>query len=274
MPTKSIEDAKTDYRSTFDSSVSRFINTMWGGHWHLGVFKSEEESLLEAQLRANRLMADAARLKAGQEVLEVACGTGGTARFLASEYGVTVIATNIAEVQLDEAREVTLKEGLSDKISYQIADYHELPFSTDRFDCWWCQEALLYSVNKRQVIEEAQRVVRTGGMLALSDLTLSADLSEKERLEFQLAMKTNFWTLYQLDELMHDMGLDISRRYDWSSHAAPTYRRLVDSLEQIEGSYRPLLGDEAVDNTLFRVRRQFELARDGHLGWVFYAIQN
>lgn len=274
MDSKSVEAAKAEYRSAFDSSVSRFVNTMWGGHWHLGVFENEEESLLQAQLRANRLMADAAQLKNGQELLEVACGTGGTARFLAREYGVSVIATNIAEVQLQEAHKATLKEGPSHKISYQMADYHDLPFTTGRFDCWWCQEALLYSVNKRRVIEEAQRVVKTGGMLVLSDLTLSSKLAEEDRAQFQTAMKTNFWTISQMDTLVGEMGLSLTARYDWSSHAAPTYRRLLASLEKIEGSFRAEVGNEAVDNTLFRVRRQFELARDEYLGWVFYAIQN
>jgi sarcosine/dimethylglycine N-methyltransferase len=274
MKSKSVEAAKAEYRSAFDCSVSRFINTMWGGHWHLGVFDNDEESLLRAQLRANRLMADAAQLKKGQVLLEVACGTGGTARFLAKEYDVSVIATNIAEVQLQEAQEATRKEGLSHKISYEMADYHDLPFEAGRFDCWWCQEALLYSVSKRRVLEEARRAVKAGGMLVLSDLTLSSKLAEEDRAEFQTAMKTNFWTVGQMDTLISEMGLHLAARYDWSNHAAPTYRRLLNSLEQIEGSFRAEIGNEAVDNTLFRVRRQFELARDGYLGWVFYAIKN
>jgi sarcosine/dimethylglycine N-methyltransferase len=275
MTGKSAEEtAKSAYLAAFDSAVSRFVDTMWGGHWHLGAFESEEDSLLEAQLHANRIMADAARLNAGQEVLEVACGTGGTARFLVKEYDVNVVATNISEVQLEEARRATATEGLTDKISYQFADYHDLPFASGRFDCWWCQEALLYSVNKRKVIEEAQRVVKPGGMLVLSDLTLDSRLASHERAEFQTAMKTNFWTLSQLDALISDMNLAVTRRDDLSRHASRTYRRLLESLQRIESSFRPVIGDEAVDKTLFRVRRQFELARDGHLGWVFYAIRN
>lgn len=272
-PNDAPQGAVADYRKTFDTPVSRFISTMWGGHWHLGVFEEPDEPLLDAQMRANRIMAEAADLQPGQEVLEVACGVGGTARFLARDYGVRVVATNIAQAQLDEAAEITAAEGLSGSVTFRIADFHNLPFGAGEFDCWWCQEAFLYATDKRHVLEQALRVVRPGGSVILSDLTLSPTLPRHERDEFQTAMKTNLWSIAELDALIEAMGLRLIDRRDWSKHAAPTYERLLASLNRIAEEGRAMIGAEAVDNTLFRVRRQYELARDGHLGWIFYAIR-
>jgi sarcosine/dimethylglycine N-methyltransferase len=272
MKTEQLKTAKEEYKRIFDSPASRFISAMWGGHWHLGLFDSLDEPLLKAQMRANRAMAAPAALAKGKKVLEVACGVGGTARFLAREYGVDVVATNIAESQLAEAREITIAEGLNERIHYEIADFHELGFQDTSFDCWWCQEAFLYAVDKRKVIVEALRVVRPGGTLILSDLTLSRDMVGEERNEFQSAMKTNFSTIEELDELTMEMRLDVVERHDWSRHTIPTFQHLLASLEQIADDYRDTIGSDALDATLFRVRKQLELAQGGQLGWIFYAI--
>jgi sarcosine/dimethylglycine N-methyltransferase len=272
MNTEELETAKEEYKKVFDSPASRFISAMWGGHWHLGLFDSPDETLLEAQMQANRAMAALAALAKGKKVLEVACGVGGTARFLAREYGVDVVATNIAESQLTEAREITIAEGLDERIRYELADFHELGFPDASFDCWWCQEAFLYAVDKRKVILEALRVVKPGGTLVLSDLTLSRDMVGQERNEFQSAMKTNFSTIEELDQLTTDMRLDVVERHDWSRHTIPTFQHLLASLEQIADDYREAIGNDAVEATLFRVRKQLELAQGGQLGWIFYAI--
>jgi sarcosine/dimethylglycine N-methyltransferase len=273
MNADQVETAKEQYRNLFDNPASHFINAMWGGHWHLGLFESPDEPLLEAQMRANRAMAAPAALAPGKKVLEVACGVGGTARFLARKYGVDVVATNIAEAQLTEAREITRSEGPNERIRYELADFHQLGFGDGSFDCWWCQEAFLYAVDKRKVILEALRVVKSGGTLILSDLTLSRDMAAEERNAFQSAMKTNFSTIEELDELMTDMRLDLIERHDWSRHAVPTFEHLLASLERIADDHRHKLGSDAVDATLFRVRKQLELARGGQLGWIFYAIR-
>jgi sarcosine/dimethylglycine N-methyltransferase len=273
MKTEQLEAAKEEYKKVFDSPTSRFISAMWGGHWHLGLFDSPDEPLLEAQMRANRAMAAPVALAKGKKVLEVACGVGGTARFLAREYGVDVVATNITESQLAEAREITLAEGLNERIHYEVADFHELGFQDASFDCWWCQEAFLYAVDKRKVILEALRVVKPGGALILSDLTLGRDMSGEERNEFQSAMKTNFSTIEELDELTTDMQLDVVERHDWSRHTIPTFQHLFASLERIADDYRDTIGNDAVEATFFRVRKQLELAERGQLGWIFYAIR-
>ena len=172
MSEREIHEAAARYKATYDTALSELLSRVWGGNLHMGLFQDPTEPLLTAQMRANRHMAEAAALRAGQEVIEAACGVGGTARYLAQNYGVRVRATNIAETQLTEARELTQKAGLSHLVDYRYADYHQLPFPDASFDVWWCQEALLYSVDKRRVLDEAIRVVRPGGRLIMYDLLL------------------------------------------------------------------------------------------------------
>ena len=107
MSTREIEEAAAGYRATFDTAAAALQSRMWQGAQHLGLFESDDEPLPRAQMRANRAMAAAARLRPGQVVVEAACGFGDTARYLAREHGVRVRATNLAEMQIVEARALT-----------------------------------------------------------------------------------------------------------------------------------------------------------------------
>jgi sarcosine/dimethylglycine N-methyltransferase len=269
-----IQNAAARYRETYDTALSELLSRVWGGNLHMGLFQNSDEPLLDAQMRAKRHMADAAGLSAGRTVIEAACGVGGTARFLARNYGAIVHATNIAETQLAEARELTREAGLSHLADFRYADYHELPFDTASCDVWWCQEALLYSVDKRRVLEEAIRVVRVGGRLILSDLLLAESITGAERERFTTTVRApNMWSIERWDALIAEMPVKVLERQDWAPHTILTFQHVLANLERVAEEFSRRVGPEIVKGTFERVTVQHEAARAGKLGWCFYALQ-
>jgi sarcosine/dimethylglycine N-methyltransferase len=241
---------------------------------HFGVFEAPGEPLARAQLRAKRRMAEAASLAPGKRVIEVACGFGSTARYLAHHHGVSVMATNIAEVQLEIGRAITAAEGLTDKVEFAFGDYHELGFAEASFDCWWCQEALLYAVDRRRVMIEAARVVRPGGRIVFSDLLLARTMDPAERARLTAELKaTDIWWFSDWDRLLAEMQLEVVERHDWSAHTPATFERIEEALLAVAEEFAQRIGAEAVEGTKHRIRMQLEAARAGALGWGFYAIQ-
>ena len=273
MSEREIQDAAARYRETYDTKLSELLSRVWGGNLHMGLFEDSGESLLTAQIRAKRHMAEAASLQGGQEVIEAACGVGSTARYLAMNYGVTVRATNIAEAQLTEARELTRQANLSRLVDFQFADYHTLPFSDASCDVWWCQEALLYSVDKRRVLDEAIRVVRSGGRLIMSDLLLSDNVTGAEREIFTGKLKApNMWSLRRWDDLIGELPVTILERRDWSVHTILTFQKVLANLEQVREEFIVRVGAEIVEGTFDRLSIQYNAAKAGKLGWCFYAL--
>src|SRR3546814_9243384 len=108
-------------------------------------------------------MAEGVALAAADTVLDVGSGYGALARFLARQYGCEVVASNISERELEWGRELTADQGLEDKVRFEWADFHALPFDGDAFDYYWSQEAFLHAADKATVLTEAQRVLKPGG---------------------------------------------------------------------------------------------------------------
>lgn len=268
-----IAEGQDAYRKVFDTEVSRLMSTAWGGNLHLGLFADADEPLAAAQRRVKDRMAVAAAVGPGTQVIEVACGVGGTARHLVREYGALVHATNIAEAQLVEARELAQREGLGDRISFAFGDYHNLDVPSVAYDCWWCQEALLYAVDKRRVLEQALRVVRPGGRIVFTDLLLTRAMPASERERFTTELKApNMWAFQDWDRLLGKMKIRLLERHDWSEHVPLTFVRVADSLRSVRDEFADRIGREAVEGMEHRIGMQLEAARAGRLGWCFYTL--
>ncbi len=67
-------------------------------------------------------------LQAGQKVLDIGCGWGGTARYMAENYGVEVVGVTISTAQAELAREYC--HGLP--VEIRVQDYRDLQGSFDR----------------------------------------------------------------------------------------------------------------------------------------------
>lgn len=273
MSERDIEAAASHYRATYDTAMSRLLTRVWGGNLHLGLFADPAMPLPAAQMEANRHMAEAADLHEGQAVVEAACGVGSTARYLAANYGVRVRATNIAEAQLAEARELTEQAGLSHLVEFGFADYHALPFDDASCDVWWCQEALLYSVDKRRVMEEAIRVVRPGGRLIMSDLLLDDRVAGPERERFTTTLKApNMWSIGRWDSLIADLPVRVLQRQDWAAHTLPTFRNVLRNFEAARDEFAVIIGTATVQEMYVRLKVQLDAAVAGNLGWCFFAL--
>ncbi|MDP9137675.1 MAG: methyltransferase domain-containing protein [Pseudomonadota bacterium] len=261
------------YRSVYDTGLAKLLSAIWGGNLHLGLFEHPEQPLAAAQVRVKNHMARAAALGAGERVIEAACGVGTTARHLVTEYGVSVLATNISEAQLEEARQTTDKEGLSERITFRFSDFHALDIPDRSFDCWWCQEALLYAVDKRRVLEEARRAVRRGGRIVFTDLLITHSMPEAERQAFAIDMKTpEMWAIEDWDRVLREMEFDRLERRDWREHTVWTFVNVANALAEVRDEFVDLIGREAVEGTEYRIRLQLEKARAGKLGWCFFAL--
>jgi cyclopropane-fatty-acyl-phospholipid synthase len=65
-------------------------------------------------------------IRPGHKVLDIGCGWGGMAIYLARKYGVAVHGITLSEEQIALAKERAASAGVADKATFELVDYREL----------------------------------------------------------------------------------------------------------------------------------------------------
>ncbi|WP_310566870.1 bifunctional demethylmenaquinone methyltransferase/2-methoxy-6-polyprenyl-1,4-benzoquinol methylase UbiE [Hydrogenophaga sp.] len=115
----------------------------------------------------------------GQQVLDIAGGTGDLSRAFAQRVGPTgrVVHTDINEAMLREGRNRLLDEGLV--LPTLVCDAEKLPFADNSFDFVSVAFGLRNMTHKDQALGEMRRVLKPGGKLLVLEFSRVAKPLEK-----------------------------------------------------------------------------------------------
>jgi ubiquinone/menaquinone biosynthesis C-methylase UbiE len=113
------------------------------------------------------VVVEAAGLRLGERVLDLACGTGVVARQAAPSVGAdgTVVGVDNNPAMLAVARSVRVASG--PPIEWREADAMALPFADAAFDVVCCQLGLQYFPDRSAVLRQMRRVLVPGGRVVL-----------------------------------------------------------------------------------------------------------
>jgi ubiquinone/menaquinone biosynthesis C-methylase UbiE len=100
-------------------------------------------------------------------LLDIGCGIGGPARWIAAKYGCRITGVDLTAEFCEAARELNSLTGLADRVQILHGSALSLPLPDSSFDGAYSQAALMNISDKRSVFREALRVLRPGGLLAL-----------------------------------------------------------------------------------------------------------
>lgn len=101
----------------------------------------------------------------GERILDLATGTGWTARLVAGQ-GAEVVGVDIAGGLLAAARD--LSAHLAPRLSFVQADAEALPFDDGRFDGAISTYGVIFAGKPKRAASELKRVIRPGGRMVLA----------------------------------------------------------------------------------------------------------
>jgi SAM-dependent methyltransferase len=113
-------------------------------------------------------LCDAADLRAGSVVLDVACGSGNAA-IAAARLGCEVSGIDYVPSLLERGRERAASERV--RVDFQIGDAEKIPFPSALFNGSVSVFGSMFAADHRQAAAELMRVTRPGGTIALASWT-------------------------------------------------------------------------------------------------------
>ncbi len=113
----------------------------------------------------------------GRKLLEIGAGSGWPALYLAGKTGCDATLADVPHEALRIAADRVASESLVGEISLAVADGAFLPFKAAQFDAVSHSDVLCCLAPKRGVLDECRRVIRRGGKMVFSVVSISPGLS-------------------------------------------------------------------------------------------------
>ncbi len=181
-------------------------------------------------------------LKAGQRLLEVGAGSGWPGLYLAERTGCDVVLVDLPFSGLRIARERAARDELTGACWVALADGAALPFRDASFDAVSHSDVLCCLPDKRGVLATCRRVVRAGGRMVFSVISVAPDLSPDA---YARAVE-NGPEFIEIEgdypALLAETGWTVLDRIDLTNDYAASCRRQIRADEEMSEDLCALLG--------------------------------
>lgn len=142
-------------------------------------FKSENDSLKQAQLQKIDLILKKMRLQPGQKILDIGCGWGWLILRAAEQYGVKALGITLSEEQYAQTRQRIAQAGREGEVEVRLLNYLNLSEAEESFDRV-ISVGMFEHVGQacfRDYFQKVAALLKPGGLTMLHSLTC---LTEKE----------------------------------------------------------------------------------------------
>ncbi len=256
-------EAETEmYYDTVESQYQIPWNPDGSKHW--GYFEdleapNEEQVLIQACDRMNQYMLGESNIDADSCVLDVGCGNGNTAIYLAQQTGAEVVGLDISNTHI-QAAQTKAQDYPTLRLAFHKGSATNLPFVSEKFSHVWSQGTLLH-INQREIaLKEIYRALKPDSIFIFEDLVVNVPQISQDTSQYvyQRLHVTELFSPEIYQNYLKQVGFEIIKAEDLSPHMKKTYdiqaQRVKDSESQRHIAYH----------------KTSDAVVAGEIGWYFY----
>ena len=152
-------------------NFSSVFEAVCGENFHVGYYLDDDMGVEAANEALSEQLALSARLKAGEKVLDIGCGIGGPARYIAKHFDVEVVGISNSERGILRAREQPLNGA-----SFHLHDARHLNSLVPRnFDVAWLMESSHLMEDKKSLFQDVSEITNERGRFIICDFFLKTE---------------------------------------------------------------------------------------------------
>jgi SAM-dependent methyltransferase len=199
-------------------------------------------------------------LAPGSRVLDVACGSGGPARWLARTTGAEVVGVDSNRHAIQTAGEAARREGLDTLVRFQQADAaRPLPFDDAAFDTVVCIDSINHLPDRPAMLRDWHRLLAPGGWALFTDPIVVTGLLSSQEIAVRASIGFFVFALRDEDErLVREAGFRLVRCEDTTANVALVAWRWHDA----RARYRAELLDDEGEETFTGIQRFLATVRE------------
>lgn len=207
------------------------------------------------------------KLSTGNTVLDVACGAGGPALRTAKLTGCSITGVDIHEDAIATANALAADRGLAHVAEFRVVDAaRPLPFPDGSFDAITCIDAINHFHDRRQVMADWSRLLKSGGRLLFTDpIVVTGALTNAEIVMRSSAGFYLFVPPGYDETLLAQYGFKVSASENVTRNMAEIAGRRRAAREKHREVLREIEGSQAYEQQQEFLRISSLLADEGRL---------
>jgi cyclopropane-fatty-acyl-phospholipid synthase len=155
------------------------------------LFEDDAGDLTSAQKNKYRRLAEAIDVRPGQKLLEIGCGWGGFAEYVAKTFGAKVVGLTISKEQRDFAQKRIHEAGLAEKVEIKLQDYRDERDQYDRIASIEMIEAVGEQFWPKYFSQVSDRL-KPSGLVGIQAITIQDSMFQSYRREVDFIQRYVF----------------------------------------------------------------------------------
>lgn len=204
--------------------------------WYLGPYNIIRPISSAQRTLAFKLI-ELLKTRAGDDVIDIACGRGGTTYYLSTATpAASITGVDLLEENIEIASRIYPTD---ERFCYRVGNAQDLPFDDASVDKAMCCEAAFHFPDRGQFIAEVARVLKPGGRLAICDFVWKSlanrEIGQNDHrgdIVRKVWEYTDMATEAEYQDWASAAGLKVTKSIDWSRRVTKTLQlrgRIVTS---------------------------------------------
>ncbi len=208
-------------------------------------------------------------------VLEIACGSGGPARYLARQVGCKLTGIDFNASAVATATQSTNESDLAGMLVFEQADANQaLRFADGSFDAIVCIDAMNHLVDRARVLKEWSRVLRPGRRALFTDPVVITGAVTNDDLATRSSIGTFVFVPVGVNEaVIAAAGLELVHKEDASESAALVAGRWRQSRERHRDALLGIEGEERFEGLQKFFASVQSLTAERRLSRIAYVVR-